>query len=166
MGKQVNKKQLSAILGMTEKTLSEWQKSGMPIEIEGGRGRSNFYDTAKVIDWIVTRRLAKAGVGKSEEVSTVFDEKIENGRLKHWQANEKEMAVRESAKQLVRREALEFKLGQIITSVKSGLLNVPDRVSQRLSLTKEQKKVLDDEVKTALNSMDDLRNDEFLIGGR
>ncbi len=159
MGKRVNKKELADILGLTEKTLTKYQKNGMPIEIAGGRGSRNEYDTQCVIEWFVTQRLIKAGVVQGEEVAGAFDEKIESARLKHWQATEKEMSVRENAKQLVRREELEFRLGQMIISVKSGLLNVPDRVAQRLSLTKDQKSVLNEEVKTVLNSMEALNND-------
>lgn len=159
MGKKVNKKELAAILGVTEKTLTSWQKNGMPIEVAGGRGSRNEYDTQRIIEWMVTQRLAKAGVVQGEEVAGAFDYQIEKARLKHWQATEKELSVRENAKQLLKREELEFKLGQMITSVKSALLNVPDRVAQRLSLTKSQKEVLEEEVKTSLNSMEAISND-------
>lgn len=155
MGKKVQKKELAEILGVSEKTLTTWQKNGMPIEVQGGRGQSNTYDTEEVINWVVTQRVAKMGGGQSGEVSAVFDEKIENGRLKHWQANEKEISVREEAKQLLRRDEVEFKLGQLITSAKSGLMNLAPRLAQRLALSKEQKKIVDDEVRSALISMGD-----------
>ncbi|RDL44679.1 hypothetical protein DN730_09850 [Marinomonas piezotolerans] len=153
MGKKVQKKELADILGVTEKTLTTWQKNGMPIEVVGGRGSRNIYDTEAVVEWLVTQRMMKAGVGQGKEVSKVFDEKIEGARLKHWQANEKEIAVREEAKQLLRRQEIEFKLGQIITAAKSGLMNLAPRLSQRLALTKEQKAIVEDEVKSALVSM-------------
>ena len=155
MGKKVQKKELANILGVSEKTLTTWQKNGMPIEVEGGRGQSNTYDTKDVINWMVTQRVSKMGGGSSGEASSVYDEKIENGRLKHWQANEKEISVREEAKQLLRREDVEFKLGQLITSAKSGLMNLAPRLTQRLALTKDQKKIVDDEVRSALISMGD-----------
>ena len=153
MGKKVQKKELADILGVTEKTLTTWQKNGMPIEIVGGRGQRNTYDTEAVIEWLVTQRMVKAGVGQGKEVSNAYDLEIETARLKHWQATEKEIAVREEAKQLVRRPEIEFKLGQIITSAKSGLMNLAPRLSQRLGLTKEQKAIVEDEVKSALVSM-------------
>lgn len=153
MGKKVQKKELAEILNVSEKTLTNWQKSGMPIEVEGGRGYINIYDTSEVISWMINQRLAKSGAGDGEEVGQVFDERVESGRLKHWQATEKEIAVREKAKQLVRRDEIEFKLGQIITSAKSGLMNLAPRLAQRLALDKEQKKIVDDEVRSALFSM-------------
>ncbi|WP_157959211.1 terminase small subunit [Marinomonas shanghaiensis] len=153
MGKKVQKKELADILGVTEKTLTTWQKNGMPIEIVGGRGQRNTYDTEDVIEWLVTQRMMKAGVGQGKEVSNAYDLEIETARLKHWQATEKEISVREEAKQLIRRPDIEFKLGQIITSAKSGLMNLAPRLSQRLGLTKEQKAIVEDEVKSALVSM-------------
>lgn len=153
MGKKVQKKELADILGVTEKTLTTWQKNGMPIEVQGGRGQRNTYDTESVIEWVCTQRMIKAGVGQGKEVSNAYDLEIETARLKHWQANEKEMFVREDAKQLLRRQEIEFKLGQIITAAKSGLMNLAPRLSQRLALTKEQKAIVEDEVKSALVSM-------------
>lgn len=153
MGKKVQKKELADVLGVTEKTLTTWQKNGLPIEVQGGRGQRNTYDTESVINWMITQRIAKMGGGQSGEVSSVFDEKIESGRLKHWQANEKEISVREEAKQLIRRDEAEFKIGHMIVAAKSGLMNLSPRLTQRLALTADQKKIIDDEVKSALISM-------------
>ena len=153
MGKKVQKKELADILGVTEKTLTTWQKNGMPIEVQGGRGQRNTYDTESVIEWVCTQRMIKAGVGQGKEISSVFDEKIEGARLKHWQANEKEMFVREEAKQLLRRQEIEFKLGQIISAAKSSLMNLAPRLSQSLTLTRDQKAIVEDEVKSVLESM-------------
>ena len=60
MAKNVNKAELAAIVGVTERTLTTWQKQGMPIEHEGERGEENAYDTAAVVTWMVARAEAKA----------------------------------------------------------------------------------------------------------
>lgn len=54
----VNKKQLSDIVGKSERTLTEWDSQGMPIQHKGGRGRSNEYDTAAVIEWMIQRAMS------------------------------------------------------------------------------------------------------------
>lgn len=60
MGKLVNKRDLSEIIGISERTFTEWQKEpGFPFEINGGRGAGNSYDTAKVIQWMVERDIAR-----------------------------------------------------------------------------------------------------------
>lgn len=55
-----NKKVLSKILDISEKTLSEWQKEGLPIFEIGGRGKENLYDVPKVIDWVFNKKLMSA----------------------------------------------------------------------------------------------------------
>lgn len=61
MGKKVNQTELAEILGVTDVTLWEWQKEGMPIEVRGERGQANLYDSAACIDWRIERELAKRG---------------------------------------------------------------------------------------------------------
>lgn len=52
---EVNKVELSEILGVDERTLTNWQKAGMPIVARGGRGKSNLYDTRQVVAWLLAR---------------------------------------------------------------------------------------------------------------
>jgi phage terminase Nu1 subunit (DNA packaging protein) len=51
MGKVVNKRELSEILGASEAALTEWQRIGMPMLLDADRGHSNSYDTEAVIRW-------------------------------------------------------------------------------------------------------------------
>ena len=58
----INKRQLAEIHGVTQQTVTDWQKDDMPIESVGGRGTENQYDSAKVIEW----RIQRAVAGKSK----------------------------------------------------------------------------------------------------
>jgi len=66
MGKAVNQTELAEILGVSDVTLWEWQKNGLPIEQIGERGTANRYDTAKVIAWRVQQELQRAGKAESQ----------------------------------------------------------------------------------------------------
>ena len=66
MGKAVNQTELAEILGVSDVTLWEWQKNGLPIEQIGERGTANRYDTAKVIAWRVQQELQRAGKSESQ----------------------------------------------------------------------------------------------------
>ena len=55
-----NKTDLAEILGVSERTLTDWQDEGMPIEARGERGQANEYNTAAVIAWKEARVIAKA----------------------------------------------------------------------------------------------------------
>lgn len=62
MPKLVNKRDLAELLGVTERTLTNWQKVGMPIHATGERGEASEYDVPLVIKWLIKRRLAEARV--------------------------------------------------------------------------------------------------------
>jgi phage terminase Nu1 subunit (DNA packaging protein) len=59
MTKLVNKRDLAEILGTSERSLTNWQKQGMPILREGERGESSEYSTADVIKWRIDWLLKK-----------------------------------------------------------------------------------------------------------
>ena len=65
MGKEVNKKELSEILGFDERSLTEWQHEDPPLPIKQRgerRGQANKYDTADAIAWYVQREMRTSQV--------------------------------------------------------------------------------------------------------
>ncbi|WP_018952488.1 terminase small subunit [Thioalkalivibrio sulfidiphilus] len=73
----VNKKQLSDILGVSERTLTDWQREGLPMVLNAGRGGSNQYDTAQVIEWQIQRALA----GEKRETARERRDRLEGDLL-------------------------------------------------------------------------------------
>lgn len=63
---KVNKKQLADIVGVSERTLTEWQEEGLPIARKGMRGEENEYDTAVVFTWYARRALVLAGKSETQ----------------------------------------------------------------------------------------------------
>ena len=52
----VNKRQLSEILGVSERSLTDWQKEGLPVaSYADNRGQANEYESSEVIRWMVQR---------------------------------------------------------------------------------------------------------------
>ena len=64
-GLEVNKSDLSEILGFSERTLTQWQSLGMPIVSQGERGCANRYHVPAVVAWMLTR----AGGGSEQEAA-------------------------------------------------------------------------------------------------
>jgi phage terminase Nu1 subunit (DNA packaging protein) len=64
MGKVVNQTELAEIHGVSDVTIWEWQKAGMPILERGDRGNPNRYDVAATIFWRIAREVEKAVGGK------------------------------------------------------------------------------------------------------
>ena len=64
MGRVVSKVELGELVGRDERTLTRWQKDGMPVmEFGQGRGNENQYDTEAVIHLLES---AVAARGESE----------------------------------------------------------------------------------------------------
>jgi hypothetical protein len=80
----VNKGQLAEIIGKAENTLTTWQYEGLPIRSKGGRGSTNQYDTAEVIEWMIQRALA----GERSESGRERRDRLEADRLELMIAKE------------------------------------------------------------------------------
>lgn len=70
-GIEVNKARLSEILGYSQRSLTTWQKLGMPVVGKGVRGSSHRYNTAEVIAWMIRRT---EGHGAPRGLSVLLDE--------------------------------------------------------------------------------------------
>lgn len=64
-GQIVNKRELAELLDVSEVTLTEWQKEGMPVVELGGPGVPGRYDTADVIRWACLREIGKTRTATS-----------------------------------------------------------------------------------------------------
>ena len=64
-GRLVNQTELAEIVGVTDVTLWEWQKLGMPIHEKTARGKANTYNTADVIAWKIQFEVDKVRGGEA-----------------------------------------------------------------------------------------------------
>ena len=107
----VNKKQLAEIFGISERSFTEYQRHpGFPIKEEGGRGKSNTYDTEEVFRWLVRREA-----GKNLETA--------KERLDRVRANREELAYAKDLEELVPAELVEEQLTSAVVAIRSDLLN-------------------------------------------
>lgn len=130
MAEIVNKERLSKILGISARTLTEYQKEGMPIEKEGKRGQSNTYDTAKVIEWLVKR--AADSTGEMDKAKL---------RLAIAQANKAELEVEEMQGDLIPLEKMKAMWAGVLATCRARILSMPTRLAPVLINTKDPKKV-------------------------
>ncbi len=124
MGKQVNKRGLSEILGVSERTLTEWQKEGMPIMASAElRGQENQYDTEAVVKWYVQRELARA------QVMSPRDE------LDRVRTEREKLQLAKDLRELVPAEDLRPALEVYVDDVIGILEGIPDKYAQPLHMT-------------------------------
>ena len=120
---KVNKAQLADVLGVSEKTLTEWQKDepALPMSTPAGRrGQSNEYDTPAVIEWLVRRRMRAASVETA------------NDALKRMQAEEVALRVAERKALLVNVSQLEPMLRREVQSFKGRLEETASAIESEL----------------------------------
>lgn len=124
MGRAVNKRELSEILGISERSLTDWQKDGMPIvELGESRGHENTYDTEAVIRWWLEREASRR-VGSSS-----FD-KLNDVRYRRELIN----LEREQGK-IVMIDDIRPAFRTYTNDVLATLLAIPDKYAQQLELT-------------------------------
>lgn len=89
-GMQVNKKELSEIFGISERTLTEYQKDPLfPFIEDGGRGQKNLYDTAQVLRYLISRIENKPTNDKSALAEAKTEQALGDAALKRIMVNEK-----------------------------------------------------------------------------
>lgn len=158
----VNKKELSSIFGVSERTLTQWQKQGLPVEKQGGRGQSNTYETVDVIKWYNARETSpkpsKEPPGKTtgdsddlplqvtQDEMTYVDYQIKQANLKqiHLKNDEQErknlLAEGVLAPTELMTDALAklaFQVSQVLDSIPSKLkLGVPHLKPSELNIAK------------------------------
>lgn len=131
MGKIVNKAELAEILGKSERTLTTWQKNGLPIASDGERGSSNFYDVEEVIEWMINREIRRL-VGDSEDPEGAYDYEKERARLTHHQANKVALEEEILRGDLIPAETVAFVQGQMLAAFRAKLLGMPTKLAPRV----------------------------------
>ncbi|KJK06546.1 terminase small subunit [Pseudomonas tussilaginis] len=123
MGRTVNKAELGEIVGRDERTLSRWQKEGMPvIEFGVGRGNENQYDTQAVIEWLM--HLASLN-GRKESA---------RDRLDRLRGDREELSLAKDLGEVVIQAEMVERFEAVITGAKIELLNtLPDELAATLS---------------------------------
>lgn len=159
----VNKKQLSEILGKTEKTLTTWQKNGLPIEVNAGRGSSNTYDTGKVIGWLIDREIEK--LTKTED-GRFLDYEAERARLTHHQANKVALEEEVLSGKLIPSDIVEQVQCDMVSAFRTRILSIPTKTAHSLigvSDLNEAKEILKRNLYEALNELSNYRPEQYGI---
>lgn len=116
----VNKTVLSDVIGFSERTLTEWQKQGMPVEHNAARGLENQYDTNRVIQWLIAREVEKVRAVSPKD------------RLDNLRADEVEIRLAERCGELIEAAAAENLWRTVITTARIEFDSFADRLESQL----------------------------------
>lgn len=118
----VNKRELSDILGVSERSLTEWQKEGLPVaSYADSRGKANEYETKNVIAWLIAR-----------EIGNYIKEKPKD-RLDRVKADEIELRIKERTGELAPAALFERAWGDHILAARTEFLTMPEVLASELS---------------------------------
>ena len=120
MGKLVNLRELSEIVGRSERVLIEYAEEGLPCRERGGDGKPSAYDTAEVVAWMIGQATARRD-------ATV---EVERRRLIAAQATRAELELARRRGDLV--DLAEFRAGAIRAGreITDALLGIAPRISR------------------------------------
>ena len=119
----VNKSKLSVLVGVSEETLTRWQKLGLPIAYRAERGYSHQYETGDVIAWIIEHKVGK-----------VRDETPKD-RLSRLQGDKVEIEIAEKLDNLVPANEVKPAWDAMVTSARAYLQPQADRIAQLVEAT-------------------------------
>ena len=139
MGEIVNKARLSGILGKSERTLTEWQKEGLPVETHGERGQSNTYDTEKVIAWMVTRGSNVAA--QTEQA---------NLRLIHAKVRIAEAEAGKQEGNLIPLEVMKAEWSSVLGSFRARMIPLPGSLAPVIATFRGEVKKIERLLKTSI----------------
>lgn len=139
-----NKKHLSEIFGISERTLSTFQTNGLPF-VSGGPGKDNEYDTVTVFNWL----QAKAKSANSADYYT------EKARLTKAQADKEEIKVLEMRGQLLDANTVADSWAKQIMATRAKLLALPTKIAPLIvdKTVETAQFLLQDYIEEALNEL-------------
>lgn len=138
----VNKVELAAIVGVSERTLTEWQREGLPF-VRAERGASNHYDTAEVIKWMLAR----------EAKARSPDQEGERDRLARLQGDMLELTIGEKRQTLIPSAEIEPAWSALVVAARQSLLAMPVRLAPiviGMTDVDQVRELLDEQVNDAL----------------
>ena len=122
----VNKRALAEIFGISERTLTELQREGLPIQtVADRRGQANLYDTAEVHRWLLAR--AAGPVAGADGSPLRLD--VERARLTHHQANLAEIEEATMRRELIPAEDVAREWADMVGRARAKLLGLPPRLA-------------------------------------
>lgn len=116
----VTSAELARIFGVSDSTIANWRRAGMPCEEKGRRGQTSRYDTVACINWWGTRL---AGEDKA------LDLNLERARLAHHQANKTQVEESLLKGELVRTLDVIEVWSALYSSARAKLLALPRKLA-------------------------------------
>lgn len=158
----VNKKQLADILGLSEETLTQYQKEPHFPILNKRKGRAGSdYETSDVIAWL-ERRKVNGLIGNQDAID------IEEGKRRKIAAEAAlvEIELLKEQGKVIEIEKVVDEIGEQLSNFRAKMLSIPSKVAGTVYTAKDVKEIkgiLDDAIYEALNEIAGI-NQEDAVG--
>lgn len=126
----VSKKELSEILGVTDRTITNWEQEGLPIHAKGGKGKPTTYETKDVVDWRISTQINAFLEGNEEASKSLGVLKIKAQLKKLDASGDREvLRLKKEQSQLIHKEEVEAAWAEIVLKFRSAVLSYASRVA-------------------------------------
>lgn len=116
----IGQEQIADVLGVSAKTLVEWQEQGLPIAVRGKPGIPSEYEAADCVRWLVEREVKKVQGEKPQD------------RLARVQADKIELELAEKRGLLLPADQIEPKLRAAMVAAREMWRNEPARLAREV----------------------------------
>jgi len=116
----VGQEQIAAILGVSCKTITEWQPTGLPVAVQGGPGVPSEYDAPACVRWLVEREVRKVRAESPKD------------RLARLQGDELELKLARERGKLIEAATVEPAMRAAIVAGRERIRNEPARIAAAL----------------------------------
>jgi phage terminase Nu1 subunit (DNA packaging protein) len=117
----VNKKQLSEIFDISERSFTEYQKDPSFPYQSASRGHENQYETSEVYNWLLDRAVNQKRESAKE-------------RLDRVRADREEIALAKDAEQVVMTAEVEGRLTEVALAVRIGMMGGNTKLKNEIDL--------------------------------
>lgn len=111
---------LGDILGVSQKSITEWTHQGMPVQKRGKTKQGNEYETAQCIRWMIQREMQRGRIERQQD------------RLARVQADKIEMENEERRGVLITAAKIEPAMRAAVIAASEYLRNSRDDVLRRI----------------------------------
>ncbi|MDO8421552.1 MAG: terminase small subunit [Parvibaculum sp.] len=150
-GQIVNRQELLHILGCSAPTIADYELRGLPVEKKGGKGVANEYNTARVIEWLVSHKAGTLpGGGKAR------NHEDEKARKTTAEADLKEIELAEARAEVVPIGHSVKEFAKRVAATRSKMLALPTKLAPVLVVMtdiEESRAVIEDMIREALDEL-------------
>lgn len=134
-----SKQVLAEIHGVSQVTISNWMRKGLPVLAKDSQGRAALYDVPATISWRIAQEVSR--LTSNPTSGEVLDKNAEEARLRKFQADKAEVEALKARQEAILVEDVKPILFEIAAIYAARLDALGGRLANELAATTEAAEV-------------------------